>query len=156
MAKLSSLSRFFSVVISGAAVCGVVGCGPRGESHTVDQILTDARSNYQSAAGRIPSETSAALKFLGSSLDRIAGIGGGGDAKVVSEEIANALTDLSGKAGYTVRPAMAEIINQYRTIAAADSAAKVAIGNANLKLLAARTYSLITSELNTTQFKIVS
>jgi hypothetical protein len=104
-------------------------------------------------ASNVPGETSAALKFLTSALDRLAGIGGGGEAKVVAGEIATALTKLSTKAGYTARPAMAELINQYRVIAN-DSSVKASIGSANLKLLAARTYALVASELATTQFKI--
>jgi hypothetical protein len=153
MAQSNFWFRLASVVVTGACVVSVVGCGPRGESHTVEQILTDARAKYQSMAGNIPGETSAALKFLTSSLDRLAGIGGGGDAKAVAAEIATALTELSTKAGYTARPAMAELINQYRVISN-DSAVKASIGSANLKLLAARTYALVASELATTQFKI--
>lgn len=150
-------SRFFprigSLVLSGALFAIISGCAPRGESHTVEQILADARSAYQGVAVSAPSETGAALKFLATSLDRIAGIGGGGEAKAISQDIASMLSDLSLKAGYTVRPAMAELINQYRTIAT-SSDVTVSIGAPNLKLIAARTYALVTNELKTTQFKV--
>ena len=153
---MTQKSRFFrtaSFFLSGLTLAVVTGCAPRGESHTVEQILTDARSAYQSVSAKAPAEASSALKFLTASLDKLAGLGGGGEAKAVAQEIASMLTDLSPKAGYTVRPAMAELINQYRTIAA-DAGSTVSIGAPNLKLLAARTYALVTSELNTTQFKI--
>jgi hypothetical protein len=157
MAQSKSFSRaassFVSLFAAGVAFALVSGCAPRGESHTVEQILTDARSSYQSVAGNAPAESSAALKFLTAALDRLAGIGGGGEAKAISEEIASMLVELSPKAGYTVRPAMAELINQYRTIAA-DKNTIVSIGAPNLKLIAARTYSLVASELKTTQFKV--
>jgi len=153
MAHKVFFTRLASLVVTGAAVCVVSGCAPRGESHTVEQVLTDARVEYQSVAAQAPADTSAALKFLTSSLDRIAGIGGGGDAKAISQEIANSLTELSLKAGYPARPAMAELVNQYRTVAT-QGGSSVSIGAANLKLLAARTYSLVASELKTTQFKI--
>jgi len=153
MAQKGLLFRSAFLLVSGFTLLLVSGCGPRGESHTVEQILTDARSAYQGVASKAPSDTSAALKFLTASLDRIAGLGGGGEAKIISQEIANMLTELSPKAGYTVRPAMAELISQYRTVAAASDS-PVSIGAANLKLLAARTYALVTSELRTTQFKI--
>jgi hypothetical protein len=146
-------SRTASLFVSGAMLAVVSGCAPRGESHTVEQILADARSAYQTVAVSAPSETGAALKFLATSLDRIAGLGGGGEAKAISQEIASMLSDLSLKAGYTVRPAMAELITQYRTIATSGDSS-ISIGAPNLKLLAARTYSLVTSELKTTQFKI--
>jgi hypothetical protein len=44
-------------------------------------------------------------------------------------------------------------VNQYRNVAA-DKSAGVSIGAPHLKLLAARTYSLLTAELNTTQFRL--
>jgi hypothetical protein len=94
-----------------------------------------------------------ALKTLSSSLDRLAGIGGAGEAKTISGEVATNLNDLSVKMGYTSRAAMAEIVSQYRTIAEAQNST-LSIGAPNLKLLAARTYSLLTAELKTTQFKI--
>jgi hypothetical protein len=145
--------RFSSLVVSSVMLVVASGCAPRGESHTVEQILADARSAYQSVATSAPAETGAALKFLATSLDRIAGLGGGGEAKVISQEIAAMLSELSPKAGYTVRPAMAELVNQYRTIAGNNDSA-LSIGAPNLKLLAARTYALVTSELKTTQFKV--
>jgi hypothetical protein len=152
-----SIKGFFAgslkFALSGAALVVVAGCAPRGESHSIEQILTDSRASYQSVAGSAPQDTSASLKFLTGSLDRIAGLGGGGEAKVISQEIANMLTELGPKSGYTVRPAMAELVNQYRVIASKNDG-PISIGSPNLKLLAARTYSLIASELKTTQFKV--
>ncbi|MFN4896227.1 MAG: hypothetical protein ACK5GN_01360 [Pseudomonadota bacterium] len=153
MAQMSFMFRAASLFVAGVTLAVVSGCAPRGESHTVEQILADARSAYQSVSGQAPAEASAALKFLTGSLDRIAGLGAGGEAKVISDEIASMLVELSGKAGYPTRPAIAELVSQYRTIAN-DAASKVSIGAPNLKLLAARTYALVTSELKTTQFKV--
>jgi hypothetical protein len=130
----------------------IAGCAPRGESRSVDQILSDARAAYQSSAAAGTSEDAASLKSLAASLDKLAGIGGGGDAKAVSGEIAQSLTNFSTKAGYTVRPAMAELINQYRSVG--QDASGASIGAPNLKLLVARTYALVTNELKTTAFKV--
>lgn len=145
-------SRFCSLLVVAASVCAV-GCGPRGESHTVEQILDDARVSYQAVSTKALSSDASALKTLQTSLDKLAGLGGGGDAKVVAGDIANSLNALITKSGFTVRPAMAELISQYRTVAA-DTASKVSIGAPNLKLLAARTYSLLTAELSTSQFRL--
>ena len=145
-------SRFLAlVVVSGSLL--VAGCGPRGESHTVEQILNDARVAYQTSSNKIATGDAVALKSLESSLDKLAGIGGGGDAKVIANDVANTLTNLIVRAGYTARPAMSELINQYRSVAG-DKSVSSSIGAPNLKLLAARTYSLIAAELNTTQFKL--
>jgi hypothetical protein len=152
MADKSFYNRFLSVVVAGASLCVVSGCGPRGESHTVDQILADARSGFQQVSTAATGDAAGSLKNLASALDKLAGLGGGGDAKAVSSDVANTLTGLSGKVGYTVRPALAELVSQYRTVA--EDSASASIGAPNLKLLVARTYSLMASELTTTQFKI--
>jgi hypothetical protein len=109
--------------------------------------------SYQSVSTKALSGDASALKNLQTSLDKLAGLGGGGDAKVVAGDIANSLNGLITRSGFTVRPAMAELISQYRTVAA-DTASKVSIGAPNLKLLAARTYSLLTAELSTSQFRL--
>ena len=153
MVKNSLRNKIASLVVVGASVLSLSGCAPRGESHTVEQILADARSGYQQVASNVGGDTAASLKYLSGSLDKLAGIGGGGDAKTVSNEIATALTDLSTKVGFTVRPALAELVSQYKTVSE-DKAAAASIGAPNLKLLVARTYALMTSELKTTQFKI--
>ncbi len=145
--------RFLSGVITLVSCVSVVGCGPRGEAHTVDQILSDARGGYESAAGKVQGNDTSTIRTLTSNIDKVAGIGGGGDARVLSADIATQLEGLSVRAGYTARPAMAELVNQYRNVAA-DKGSKVSIGAPHLKLLAARTYSLLTAELNTTAFRL--
>lgn len=146
-------ARFVSSIVFVMSCVSITGCGPRGEAHTVDQILTDARGGYESVSGKVSSADGASMKTLASNIDKVAGIGGGGDARALSSEIASQLESLSVRAGYTARPAMAELVNQYRNIAA-DKSAAVSIGAPHLKLLAARTYSLLTAELSTTQFRL--
>jgi hypothetical protein len=147
------VSKTVSLVIGGTSLLLVAGCAPRGESHTVEQILTDARNAYQSVSASYSGDVAPSLKTLSGALDRLAGIGGGGDAKQVSQEIAQQLTTLSGKIGYTSRAAMAELVQQYTSVAQ-DSSSGASLGAPNLKLLAARTYTLVTSELKTTKFKV--
>jgi hypothetical protein len=57
------------------------------------------------------------------------------------------------KSGFTQRAAMTELIKQYRQISEA-SGTQVAVGAANLKLVAARTYSLLSAEITSTNFSI--
>lgn len=146
-------ARFISVLVCVVSVVSFAGCGPRGEAHTVDQILSDARGGYESVASKVSPNDNGAIRTLTSNIDKVAGIGGGGDARSLSSDIAAQLEGLSVRAGYTARPAMAELVNQYRNVAA-DKGANVSIGAPHLKLLAARTYSLLTAELNTTQFRL--
>lgn len=146
-------SRFVSAILCAISFASINGCGPRGEAHTIDQILSDARGGYESVASRVSNNDGAAMRTLASNIDKVAGIGGGGDARALSSDIASQLEGLSVRAGYTARPAMAELINQYRNVAA-DKNSGVSIGAPHLKLLAARTYSLLTAELNTTQFRL--
>lgn len=152
--SISSLARGLkALALIGVTSACMAACGPRGESHTVDEIFTDAKAGYVSASANMTQDVSTSLKTLSGSLDRLAGIGGGGDARPIAGEIAGTLTTLSAKAGYTARPALAELINQYRSIAN-SSGAPITLGAANLKLLAARTYSLLTAELSTSRFKL--
>jgi hypothetical protein len=95
----------------------------------------------------------ATLTGISASLDKIAGQGGGGDVRQLSASLADGLTSMLPKAGFTQRPAMTELIKQYRQIADA-SGTQVAAGAANLKLVAARTYALLSAELTSTNFRI--
>lgn len=149
----TTFSRILSLIVSTSAVVLVTGCGPRGESHTIEQILNDARANYSDMSAQVAPEIGAALKTLTSSLDKLAGLGGGGDARQVSAGVAEGLTNLLPKAGFTQRPAMAELVNQYRALSSATGA-PLTLGAPNLKLVAARTYSILSAELTSTKFRI--
>ena len=151
MLKNSLLRISLSLLV--ASTLSVVGCAPRGESHTVDQILSDARAAYGEVSVQLAPEVDSALKSLTQSLDRLAGLQGGGDARQVSSGVVDTLTSLIPKAGFTQRAAMTELINQYRTISATQGA-PLTLGAPNLKLVVARTYSILSSELASTKFRI--
>jgi hypothetical protein len=151
MLKNSLLRISLSLLV--ASTLSVVGCAPRGESHTVDQILSDARAAYGEVSVQLAPEVDSALKSLTQSLDRLAGLQGGGDARQVSSGVVDTLTTLIPKAGFTQRAAMTELINQYRTISTTQGA-PLTLGAPNLKLVVARTYSILSSELASTKFKI--
>lgn len=146
-------SRIFSFVVAAASLAFVSGCAPRGESHSVEQILNDARAAYSGMSQDVSPDVSTALKSLTGSLDKLAGLGGGGDARQVSANVAEGLNSLITRSGFTQRPAMAELINQYRTLST-STGAPTALGAPNLKLVVARTYTILTSELTSTKFKL--
>ena len=148
--KLASL-RPVVTALSIALLISSVGCKPRGESHSLEQILTDARASYSAVYTSSAGDVSAKLDLLKGSLDKLAGINGGGDARELAGDVVSVLSGLSEKAGMTARPALAELLSQYRAVS--DNAeAKLSIGAPNLKLLVARTYSTLATELSTTKF----
>ena len=149
----TTLSRLLSLVISTSAVVLVAGCGPRGESHTIEQIFSDARAAYSKMASKATPDMNATLRGLATSLDKIAGQGGGGDVRQLSASLADSLTALLPKAGFTQRAAMTELIKQYQIIANGIGS-QVSAGAPNLKLIAARTYSLLSAEITSTNFRI--
>jgi len=149
----TTVTRILSLIVSTSAAVLVSGCGPRGESHTVEQIFTDARTNYTKMSAQVAPEVGTALTNVTSSLDKIAGQGGGGDARQISAGLADGLTTLLPKSGFTQRAAMTELVKQYRNLAA-SSGAPLALGAPNLKLIAARTYTLLSAELASTTFRI--
>jgi hypothetical protein len=82
------------------------------------------------------------------------------DAKLIATEAeaqARLLATLVTKAGYTSRPSLGELSAQYRKLAA-DLNAAAGTENEQVvstaRLLVARTYSLIASELETVRFAV--
>lgn len=150
---IKNIFSSFRTVACVAATLVLVGCAPRGESHTVDQILNDARSSYASTKVDVPSDVGSSLTTLTGSLDKLAGLGGGGDSRQIAGSVADTLGALVSKAGFTQRPQMSELMNQYRSVAGAQGA-PTTLGAPNLKLLVARTYTLLSAELTSTKFRI--
>ena len=149
---LSVCVLFAKCAVLTAILGTALGCGPRGESHSLEQVFNDARSAYSTTAlAGVPSDVAESLKTLAADLDRLAGIGGGGDAKEVSRGVANTLDNLVTRSGMTQRPSMTELVNQYRALAK-DGQTPVSVGAPNVKLLVARTYTLLKSELSSTKF----
>lgn len=150
---MSKITRFLTLLGVSALLVGAVGgCGPRGETKSLDEVLSLARDRYQTALeGVNETELRSSLDELSSRLDMMSSTSGSlvSDAKSVSKLLA----DLTNRAGFTARPALAELSGQYREVGArvvpADEQGRV-------KLLVTRTYNLLASELESTQFKVVS
>ncbi len=145
--------RYLFVLCSSVVVVAFSGCQPRGESHTVEQILSDARSGFSAVRVEPAAQVGAILNQLKTDLDKLAGLGGGGDARELAGDVSGILGELVQKSGFTVRPAMTELMNQYKAIAD-QTGAPVSIGAPNLQLLVARTFSLLTAELSTSKFAL--
>jgi len=142
------MSTFIRIALFSSIIF-INACAPRGETKTLAEVYANSKERFvtvQSAA--VPSEIAQPLKDIDTRLGQIAGQEGAEAAKTASA-IADLLTPLTNRAGYTARPAMGEIISQYRMMSQAEE-----VKNPSAKLLAARTYSLLASELETTKFSV--
>ncbi|WKZ56351.1 MAG: hypothetical protein QY326_06350 [Bdellovibrionota bacterium] len=106
---MSKITRFLTLLGVSALLVGAVGgCGPRGETKSLDEVLSLARDRYQTALeGVNETELRSSLDELSSRLDMMSSTSGSlvSDAKSVSKLLA----DLTSRAGFTARPALAEL-----------------------------------------------
>ena len=136
-------------LLLAVALCAFSACDfPRGESKSLKQVLEQARARYKAVQtvqvnDDIEDRLLTILKTL-ESLEQAESIQAQ-DLKTVGNHLAKLLPH----AGYTVRPAMAELMKQYLAMSEVEQP-----GTDATLLLASRTYSLLASELETTQFKL--
>jgi hypothetical protein len=131
-----------SLVIVGSVIA-ISACAPRGESKSLSEVLDGAKTRYAEASGKTQVEGLSALE--GSLANLIENPSAAG-AKSISET----LRKLIMKTGYTSRPALGELIEQYQIIGFDTS--EMPVNRARVKLLVARTYNLLARELETTAF----
>jgi len=139
--------KFLSIALT---VVALQGCLPRGETHTLDQVLKDARSQYASVDKKgIPSDLSPSVDRLATLLQEIGDASDVNSLGAKTKEVSGILASLTLRAGYTSRPSLGELASQYRTFSIGGDETR-----AKAKLLVARTYSLIAGELQTTKFGV--
>jgi hypothetical protein len=133
-----------------ASLLLLASCAPRGETKTLEEIYANSKSRYTAVqSAQVPADVTQPLGSIATHLEQIAGQHGA-DASRSAKEIAELLAPLTTRAGYTSRPAMGELVSQYRMM----SQSEAAVENPTAKLLAARTYTLLASELETTKFSV--
>lgn len=145
------MKRFLAAVLIGATL---FGCGPRGETKNLSEIFDNARARYSAALGGTADISGAVdLRLVSQRLGELADQATRG--KVAGAEItgmASTLTALINHAGPTNRPGFDELVNQFRAFQVDE--ANSAQAAASLKLLLARTYTLLANELETTKFRL--
>ncbi|MBX7143660.1 MAG: hypothetical protein K1X79_04345 [Oligoflexia bacterium] len=133
-------------------MCCLSACAPRGETKNLDEILAASKARYSRVSSAMAQQdVGAALSTVSKHLEALVS----GDAMHAGQDlgqVADLLSQLVSKSGYTVRPAMGEIMAQYRNLA--SSSGHTQVTSAQLKLLAARTYDLLSGELETTKFGV--
>ena len=145
------MKRLSLAVIFAAGVLS--GCAPRGESKDLDEILLIARNKYQEISkADVGNDVGKDLEALNQHLESISGLRGNAPVVDSLKQTAEILTKVTDHSGYTQRTAMTELATQYRQISASKELPTV--GTPVLKLLAARTFTIVTAELESTKFKL--
>jgi hypothetical protein len=134
-----------SLLIAG----GLQGC-LRGETQTLQEILDASRSRYQYAvkSGSTQESLNEAAKLLAQLEKSSATTAIAADSK----KLVDALTALTAHAGFTSRPALTELVDQYRVLAGKGATDRVT--TSQVKLLVTRTYNALASEMEGTRFSL--
>lgn len=156
--KSQFLAPRFFLALSLLVVCG---CEPRGETKTLQQVLELARNAFEQAKGgsvALDPEISGVVSKLTSNFEILLTSTDMSAVQAKCGEIADALAQVVTRAGFTARPAFGELINEFRTLGSAapngGTADFAANNRAPLRLLVARTYRLLASELAATRFQV--
>lgn len=135
-------------ILFALILIAAIGCAPRGETKSLDEILQIATRRYEKAlAADVDPTTKERLAELASHLERVRE---GKKVSTASTFVADELHKLTDSSGYTSRPAMGELANQYRSIAKAGNSSED-----QRILLVSRTYTLLAQELETMKFRVV-
>ena len=161
--KLIFGSKSTFVVLMAALVAAwfITGCQPRGETKTVREIVELSQERYAAVGSELTSlspDVSSALGKVTSHLESLLGAvskqEGAVDIRELGArpvEVATLLEQLLTRAGYTARPALDQLSQQYRML---GSTGEHAVSAATLELLVSRTYGTLASELESTKFRV--
>lgn len=152
-----NINKIISLAVAAGLSLTVAGCAPRGETQTLSDILSQQQVRFRSAeikAGNVP--VKAQLEQLAQKLTSIENVQDPTALKPVTGELRAALAALLPHAGYTVRPALTEIVNQYQALSegSALTTDPSLAGSPEIRLLIARTYSVLATELETSKFSL--
>jgi len=133
----------------------VVGCKPRGESRSVADILAESSKAYRKAfdGEPLPERVSSRLPELSDALSRLTEAADLDRKKALADAIVEHLRALVVTAGYTTRPAIGELIDQFGALAETESGSVVS-DSATISLLVSRTFYLLASELKGVRFQL--
>ena len=161
--------RPVALIVMLCVVPFLVGCWPRGETKTLGEVFEIAKERYDEAivSAKANGETKEQLANVVKNVGGFLEASGNRQTQESAGEVSNGLSDLVVNAGYTTRPALNELAKTYRGIAApaeraglatVDTSGDVTEGwelDASAKrLLAARTYTALAQELETTAFQV--
>lgn len=135
------------------ALIAMSSCAPRGETKTLEEIFSAEEVRYNELKDvSTPAGVGAALTQLNTLLPELVNQSSSDSNVASASEVATLLTGLRDRAGYTSRPALGELVKQYRQLEL--SLKDEIVDSGKVKLLVARTYSALSSELSTTGFRV--
>ncbi len=148
--KLSKLLSNTILSLITLSLTVFTGCEPRGETKTLDQVFEIAKDHYDSlVSSNATEEIKAKMANLSGSFENMVGQENSEAIKTEAGRVADQLSDLAGDMGYTQRPSVGEIINQFRSLSTESLPSK-----SEVKLLVARTMNILSSELESVNFKL--
>ena len=138
-------------VLACACLLLFTGCAPRGESKSLSEVLLLARKSYAAQPkSDLPSEVQDRLSELSQGMERVLkalGSDSGASAENL-HDIGDGLAAILKRAGHTSRPGMTELSNQFLHLGESNK-----YSEPQVRLLIARTYSALASELETNRFR---
>lgn len=143
------LTRYFAILF---LLLSIAACAPRGENKSIDEVFALQKQNFAqvAAAAQLKDPVSGNLREIAAQLERLALESEPAQVASHSKEIADAFVTLIPRAGFTSRPAMTELQSQFLAVSQDGKA----LDQSSRKMLAARTYSALASELETTKFNL--
>lgn len=144
-------TRFLALSVIALGL-GLSGCQPRGETKTLEEVVRGSEDRFHRVyssgvpAGQTNADVSNLLKSVADTLKELRTAASG----VASDRYAlvgRTLSDLASHAGYTSRPALGELAEQWLGLTASADAP-------NTRLLISRTYGVLASELEAVGFAI--
>ncbi|MCB0329215.1 MAG: hypothetical protein KDD70_06115 [Bdellovibrionales bacterium] len=166
-----SLKTVFFFLFATVGLFVFVGCAPRGETKTLDEVFQIAKQRYERGIteSKASSETRERLLKIVSSFDEFVNAESEAQVKNASQLISDEMQALIMNAGYTTRPALGEIVKSYRGLAypeerespvstggdgTSSEPAPYELNESAKKLLVARSYTALAQELETTSFQV--
>ena len=142
--------------LSILAVILLCGCQPRGESRSLDEILTSEKDRFASLSAevKLAPEIAQTVDSVKGALEDLATPWNGAKVAKEAETVADGLTALIGHAGFTSRAAFDELTREYRTLTMLQTNDNVRSESARIRLLVARTYGLLSGELSSRGFTL--
>jgi hypothetical protein len=142
-------------LVLSLVTAGVMACQPRGESKSVNEILSLSSQAYRQAfdGEPLPERVSGRLPELSDALQRIVDETELARKQAIAGAIVDHLRSLVISAGYTTRPALGELIDQFSAIAQKDVRPNL-LDDSAVALLASRTFYLLAAELKGIRFQL--
>lgn len=145
------MRQFLSLFTLSLCFSCLLGCAPRGESKTIEELVAVAQSRIAEAEVKGEGQVSEAVSELTTSLQNILTTAESSatiEGKALAS-ISEMIRMLIPKAGVTSRASLSELSKQYQILGSGAS-----VGSDQAKLLVARTLHTVASELETTKFSL--